>query len=193
MIYAANKIDIENARENYDRLKVKYTDDLIPCSALAEFFLRKYSEDQVISYTPGDGDFQILKKDKLSSKDLATLEKLRENILQKHGSTGIQDLINKAVFDILDVIAVYPVEDQNKYTDHKGNVLPDVYLVPKGTTAREFAGMIHQDLAKSFINAILIKSQRRIGEDYELQDGDIIKINAAEGLKTEVKHIERRY
>ena len=103
------------------------------------------------------------------------------NILQKYGSTGVQNLINRAVFEIMDVISVYPVEDQQKYTDHNGNVLPDVYLVPRGTTAKEFAGMIHQDLAKSFINAIIVKTQRRVGENYELQDGDIIKINAADG------------
>ena len=180
MIFAANKIDLEGSDENYQRLKDKYGDNLIPCSALAEYFLRKFAEKEIISYTPGDGDFNILKPDKLSDKDKATLEKLRTNILQKYGSTGIQALINRAVFDIMNVISVYPVEDQQKYTDHDGNILPDVYLVPQGTTAREFAGMIHQDLAKSFINAILVKTQRRIGENYELQDGDIIKINAAE-------------
>jgi len=183
MIFAANKIDLEGSEENFSRLKEKLGDDLIPSSALAEYFLRKYAEKEIISYTPGDSDFTILQPDKLSEKDKATLEKLRINILHKFGSTGVQALINRAMFDIMNVISVYPVEDQTKFTDHKGNVLPDVYLIPKGTKAKEFAGMIHQDLAKSFINAILVKTQRRIGEEYELQDGDVIKINAAEGYK----------
>ncbi len=181
MIFAANKIDIEGSDVNYQRLKEKYGDDIIPCSALAEFFLRKFAENEIISYTPGDSDFKILKPDKLKEKDLATLEKIRENILKKYGSTGIQALINRAVFEILDVIGIYPVEDVNKYTDHDGNVLPDVFLVPRGTSAKEFAGMIHQDLEKSFINAILVKTQRRVGDKYKLEDGDVIKINAAEG------------
>jgi len=180
IVYAANKIDIPEAAKNYQRLKEKYGDDLIPCSALAEYFLRKFAEEGVISYTPGDSDFTILQPEKLADKDKKALEKIRTNILQVYGSTGVQALINRAVFDILDVIAVYPVEDQHQYTDHNGNILPDVYLVPRGTTAREFAGMIHQDLANSFINAILVKTQRRIGENYELQDGDVIKINAAD-------------
>ncbi|MBK5112612.1 MAG: redox-regulated ATPase YchF [Candidatus Heimdallarchaeota archaeon] len=183
MIFAANKIDLEGSEDNFIRLKDKYEKDLVPCSALAEFFLRKFAEKEIISYTPGDSDFSITKPDKLSEKDRETLEKLRLNILQKHGSTGVQSLINRAVFEIMDVIAIYPVEDQHKYTDHNGNVLPDVYLVPRGTTTKEFAGLIHQDLAKSFINAILVKTQRRVGENYELEDGDIVKINAAEGLK----------
>jgi ribosome-binding ATPase YchF (GTP1/OBG family) len=182
MVFAANKIDIEGSDENFQKLKDKFGDDIIPCSALAEFFLRKYAENEIISYTPGDSDFEILKPDKLSEKDAATLEKLRVNILMKYGSTGVQDLINRVVFDILDVISIYPVEDVNKFTDHNGNVLPDVYLVPRGTTAKEFAGMIHQDLEKSFINAFLVKTQRRVGEKYVLEDGDVIKINAAEGL-----------
>ena len=183
MIFAANKIDIDGSGDNFSRLKEKYGDDLIPSSALAEFFLRKYAEKELISYVPGDSDFTILQPDKISEKDAASLEKLKVNILQKYGSTGVQSLINRAVFEIMDVISVYPVEDQHKYTDHNGNVLPDVYLVPRGTTAKEFAGMIHQDLAKSFINAIIVKTQRRVGENYELEDGDIIKINAAEGQK----------
>ena len=183
MIFAANKIDIDGSGDNFSRLKEKYGDDLIPSSALAEFFLRKYAEKELISYVPGDSDFTILQPDKISEKDAASLEKLKVNILQKYGSTGVQPLINRAVFEIMDVISVYPVEDQHKYTDHNGNVLPDVYLVPRGTTAKEFAGMIHQDLAKSFINAIIVKTQRRVGENYELEDGDIIKINAAEGQK----------
>ncbi|NHJ48673.1 MAG: DUF933 domain-containing protein [Asgard group archaeon] len=180
MILAANKIDKEGSDDFYTRIKEKYGADIIPCSALTEFNLRKLAEKEIISYTPGDADFKILMEDKLSDKDKEAMNKIKTNILQKYGSTGVQALINRAVFDIMDVISVYPVEDQHKYTDHNGNVLPDVYLVRKGTTAREFAGMIHQDLAKSFINAILVKTQRRIGENYELEDGDIIKINAAE-------------
>jgi hypothetical protein len=181
MIYAANKIDLEGAPDNYHRLKEKYGDDLIPCSALAEFFLRSYSEKGIIDYTPGDEDFSIKQPEKLSDKQNGTLEKIRSNILEPFGSTGVQSLINRAVFDIQNVIAVYPVEDAQKLTDHDGHVLPDVYLVPEGTTAREFAGMIHADLGRSFINAILAKNNRRIGENYELQNGDVIKINAAEG------------
>ncbi|MEA2070631.1 MAG: redox-regulated ATPase YchF [Asgard group archaeon] len=182
MIFAANKIDLEGADENYERLKEKYGEKLIPCSALAEYYLRVYADKGKIAYTPGDNDFTILKPNELSKKQKESLEKIRDNILQKYNSTGIQKLLNYAVFNILDMITVYPVEDQHKLTDHDGNVLPDVYLVPKGTAAKEFAGMIHADLEKSFINAILVNKQRRIGEKYQLQNGDIIKINAAEGL-----------
>ncbi|NHJ32299.1 MAG: hypothetical protein FK732_05515 [Asgard group archaeon] len=61
MIFAANKIDLDGSEDNFNRLKDKYEKDLIPCSALAEFFLRKFAEKEIISYTPGDSDFTITK------------------------------------------------------------------------------------------------------------------------------------
>ncbi|KXA91268.1 translation-associated GTPase, partial [candidate division MSBL1 archaeon SCGC-AAA259D18] len=76
---------------------------------------------------------------------------------------------------------VYPVDNENKLTDAKGNVLPDAILVSRGTTAREFAYEIHSDLGDSFIHAIDARSNRRIGENYKLKNGDIIKIVAAKG------------
>ncbi|MEM1555419.1 MAG: TGS domain-containing protein, partial [Desulfurococcaceae archaeon] len=66
-----------------------------------------------------------------------------------------------------------------KYTDHHGNVLPDAYLVPIGTTARELAYMIHTELGESFIYAINAKTGERIGEDYVVRDDDVIKVVAA--------------
>ena len=81
------------------------------------------------------------------------------------------------------MIHVYPVEDANKLTDHQGNVLPDVFLVPKGTTAREFAYRIHTELGESFIHAIDVRNKKRVGEDYVLKPGDVIKIVSAKGHK----------
>jgi ribosome-binding ATPase YchF (GTP1/OBG family) len=77
------------------------------------------------------------------------------------------------------MITVYPVEDENKYTDHYGNILPDAYIVEKGTTARELAYMVHTDLGKSFLYAIDAKLKRRVGESHTLEDNDVIKIVAA--------------
>jgi hypothetical protein len=48
-------------------------------------------------------------------------------------------------------------------------------------TAKEFAYEIHTELGESFIHAIDARTKRRVGEDYELRDGDIIKIVAAKG------------
>ena len=77
------------------------------------------------------------------------------------------------------MIAVYPVEDINKLSDKKGNILPDVFLVRRGTTARKFAGLIHSDLEKTFLYAIDARTKKKLAEDYQLKNRDVIKIVAA--------------
>ena len=94
-------------------------------------------------------------------------------------STGVQDTINTAYFRLLKMVTVYPVEDPEKMTDHLGRVLPDAYLVPDGTTAKEFASIIHSDLGQGFIYAIEAKSKMRVGEDYKVKDGDVLSIVSA--------------
>jgi ribosome-binding ATPase YchF (GTP1/OBG family) len=102
-----------------------------------------------------------------------------KNYLEKFGGTGIQNLINNAYFDLLNMIVVYPVEDEGKFSDKKGNVLPDAYLLKKGSTARELAFKIHTEIGQKFIYAVDARKKLRIGADQELNDGDIIKIVSA--------------
>ena len=51
-----------------------------------------------------------------------------------------------------------------------------VYLLPIGTTAREFATIIHGELGEGFLYAIEARSSKRVGEDYILKNNDIISI-----------------
>ena len=105
---------------------------------------------------------------------------IKEKLLDIRGSTGVTQLLFGAVFDYLKLNAVFPVEDQNHYTDKDGRVLPDAFLIPQGTSAKEFAGKIHSDLADKFIHAILAnKSNKRISATHELENGDVIKIVSA--------------
>ncbi len=180
IIIAANKADLPQAEENIKKLRKTFPDKVIvPVSAEAELALRRAAKAGLIEYLPGDSDFKLIDESKLTSKQKKALEYIREHVLMKWGSTGVQEVINKAFFDVLNMIVVYPVEDANKYTDHHGNVLPDAYLVKKGTTAKELAYMVHTDLGKSFLYAINAKTKQRVGEDYVLQDNDVIKIVAA--------------
>jgi ribosome-binding ATPase YchF (GTP1/OBG family) len=106
-----------------------------------------------------------------------------DHVLKRWGSTGVQQAINTTFLDALGLIVVYPVEDATHYTDGKGRILPDAYLVPRGTTARQLAYMIHTDLGKTFLYAVNAKTKQRVGEDYVLQDNDVIKIVAAAAKK----------
>ncbi len=117
---------------------------------------------------------------------------LKEDILQeqrhaldymasfiKRNGTNVQNVINKAVFELLDCIVVYPVEDEHKYTDHFGNVLPDAILVRRGSTAQDLAAAIHTDLAQGMLYAIDARSKMRLAKNYVLKNNDIIKIVSA--------------
>ncbi|MET1160693.1 MAG: redox-regulated ATPase YchF [Thermoprotei archaeon] len=180
IIIAANKADLPGAEDNVKRLKQEFGEDrVIPVSALAEYILRKAALGGYIEYIPGDSNFTILDKSKLSPEQLRALKLVEEKVLDRYGTTGVQQLINHAVFNVLNLIVVYPVENPHKYTDHHGNILPDAYLVPKSTTARELAYMVHTELGETFIYAINAKTGERIGEKYVLKDNDVIKIVAA--------------
>ena len=184
IIIAANKIDRPGAEDNFKRLKEEFPDYLVlPVSALAEKALKDLDKKGVIRYIPGNDDFEILQPDQLNEGELTQLTKLKEHILKKYGGTGVQNILNTAVFDYLHMITVYPVHDATALTDSDGNVLPDVYLVPEGTTAKEFAGFIHTDLMESFVHGIDARTKMRISDKHELKDRDVIKIVSAKGTK----------
>ena len=179
MVIAANKADItdeEYLNKFLQRCREKGY-DVIPISADYELALRRAAKAGFVDYKPGDEDFKILKEDELSAAQLKALEKIRE-FMHKFGGTGVQRVIEHTVFNVLQMIAVYPVEDEHKWTDKDGNVLPDVYLFPLGSTALDLAYKVHTDLGENFIRAVDGRSKKILGHDYELKDGDVIKIIA---------------
>jgi ribosome-binding ATPase YchF (GTP1/OBG family) len=178
MLIVANKMDQPHAEANLAKLK-KLDYIVIPCCAEAELALRRAAEKQLIDYKPGDCNFKILQPEKLSQSQIAALETIREKVLSKEGSTGVQNAINMAYFKLLNMITVYPVEDVEHLADHNGRVLPDAYLVPYGTTARQFAYLIHTELGESFIYAVDARQKKRIGENTVLRDRDVISIVSA--------------
>jgi hypothetical protein len=179
MVIAANKIDRPQAPLCFEALSQLTDETVIPCSAAGELALRNLSEKGIISYQPGAERFEIVQSEKLGEAERNQLERLQSEILDKYGSTGVQQVLNTVVFDILHLIPVYPVEDASKLSDHDGNVLPDIYLVPQGTTSRQLAYKIHTDLGETFIHALDARTKKRLAENYELQPNDVIRIVAA--------------
>lgn len=179
IMVVANKADLPGAAENVERMRAAgYT--VVPVSSEAELLLRRAAERGLISYRPGDPSFRVLRPEALTQEQARALEAVRR-YLERWGSTGVQECLDTAVYRFLGLIAVYPVEDENKLTDKEGNVLPDAFLVPRGTTARQLAYRIHTELGESFLYAIDARTKRRVGEDHELKDGDVISIVAAKG------------
>ncbi|MHA1585047.1 MAG: redox-regulated ATPase YchF [Promethearchaeota archaeon] len=180
IIIAANKIDKNPSKKIFESIKARYSGKVIPCSALAEYWLKEFHEKGIVDYNPGDSNFKILKKDSLTEKEQKILDNLQEKILDIFGSTGIQDLLNYVVFQVLNQIVVFPVYDIHNLADKDGNVLPDAHLITKGMKLKNFVQeKIHSDLAKNFIYGIDARTKLRLGESYELKNRDVVRIVSA--------------
>jgi len=183
MVIAANKTDLPTAEKNIERLRSEFRGfSVVPCSAESELALRLAAKKGLISYMPGDREFKVLKDSELTEKQKGGL-KMVERVLSKWGSTGVQDAVEAVYKKELRMIPVFTVEDAGKLTDHKGSVLPDIFLVQEGTTARGLAYRIHTDLGEGFLYAVNARTGQKIGEEYVLKERDIIKIVSAKGLK----------
>jgi ribosome-binding ATPase YchF (GTP1/OBG family) len=175
MLIVANKADLPSSQKNIEKIKEKYP-EAIPASAESELALINATKNGLIDYKPGDKDFTILKEDKLNENQKKALEYIKTNILEKYGGTGVQTALNDAIFKLLNLIVVYPVENQHKFTDNKGNILPDAILIKKGSTPKDLAYEIHTDIGDKFMHAIDGRKNIRVGSDYQLVHRDIISI-----------------
>jgi len=174
MISVGNKADLAG-----DALLSGLKDcDVQFASAAGELALRNAAPAHLIRYIPGDPKFSVPDESAISPAQkagLATIAKLMEQF----GSTGVQQALNRAVFELLDLIVVYPVEDENHFSDKKGRVLPDAFLMKRGSTPHDLAFQVHTDIGKGFLYAIDARTKMRIRENHELKNGDIIRIVSA--------------
>jgi ribosome-binding ATPase YchF (GTP1/OBG family) len=179
LVIAANKADVPGSAENIERLKKEFPKMLIiPCCADAEIALREADKRGLIKYVPGDADFKITNQSGLNEQQTKALEFIRTNVLKKYNGTGVQSVLNTAVFNLLKYIAIWP-GGTKKLADREGRVLPDVFLMPPGSTALDFANKIHTDLGKGFLYAIDVRTKMHLGKDHELKNRDIVEIISA--------------
>lgn len=175
MIIAANKVDLAKGKENYEKLKKEFSDYIIvPCSADSELALRQAAKSGLIEYIPGERKFKILKD--LEGKQKQALNKIKETVLDEFEfGTGVQEVLNTAVFKLLKYKAIFPAS-ANKLGDSKGNILPDCFLMPPNSTALDFAYYLHTDFGNNFIKAIDARTKKPLGKDYELHHRDALEI-----------------
>jgi ribosome-binding ATPase YchF (GTP1/OBG family) len=183
-LVVANKMDLPHAAENFKRLREYYSDLIVvPVSGEAELTLRRAQQKDVIKYIPGEERFEILERASLTKKQLEALGFIRKAILGEYMRTGVQFAINTAVFKILRMNSVYPVSDPEKFADKDGNVLPDVYLLPSGSTVVDLARSVHTELAKGILYAMDSRSGLRLPADYQLKDRDVLSVVSASRKK----------
>ncbi|WP_434522475.1 redox-regulated ATPase YchF [Halorubrum sp. AS12] len=177
IVVVANKVDAapEGA---VDRIREGTDKPVIPATADGELALRRAAEAGVVDYDPGDESFEIVGD--ISDDQRAGLDALRGSMAE-HDGTGVQAALNAAVYDLLDRITAYPVQDAGKWTDGTGNVLPDAFLLRSGATPLDLAYAVHSDIGEGYLHAVDARASRRIGEDRELTEGDVIKIVSTAG------------
>jgi ribosome-binding ATPase YchF (GTP1/OBG family) len=174
MIIAANKCDCKEAQQNIKKMQDKFSQYMIyPCSADSELALREASKTGLIEYIPGEKNFRIIGK--LNDKQKEALEKIKSDVLDIYGGTGVQEVLNLAVFEFLKYIAVFPA-GASKLADSKGNILPDCFLLPPKSTSLDFAYFLHTDFGKNFIKAIDIRTKKALGKSYVLKHRDALEI-----------------
>ncbi len=176
IVVAANKAD--QATDEQLEALTSLDREVVVTSANAELALRKAAGAGVITYEPGDETFDILDEGSLGDEQRKGLEYIRNRVMERFGGTGVQPVLEHAVFEELDRIVAFPVEDETHYTDKDGRVLPDALLLPRGSTARELAYQVHTDLGEGFIRAVDARTKRAVGADHEVEHRDVVRIVA---------------
>ncbi|AGB16397.1 putative GTPase, probable translation factor [Halovivax ruber XH-70] len=171
IVVAANKIDVA-PDENVERL-LDLDKPVIPTTAEGELALRRAAENDLVAYDPGDESLEIGAD--VSDAQREALDDLADTMAE-WGGTGVQDALDHAVYELLDHLTAYPVEDAAKWSDGSGNVLPDAFLLPHGSTPVDLAYTVHSDIGDGYLHAVDARSSREISDEYELEEGDVIKI-----------------
>jgi len=173
MVIAANKMDTPAARENYDEITTDPDYEhltVVPASAHAEGSLKKADEAGVVDYTQGDADFEIVGD--VSDEQADGLETIREFVTE-YGGTGVQSVIEAALFDELDAKAVFPGSASGNWS--KGP-FRDCFVLPGYATAEDFAYTLHSDIGDGFLHGIDCRSGRQVGADTVLDHRDVVEV-----------------
>jgi ribosome-binding ATPase YchF (GTP1/OBG family) len=144
-------------------------------TSAGELALRNAASAGIVKYLPGDPAFSLLKPEVLNPAQKAGLERIA-GVMKKFNGTGVQEALNFAIFSLLDLMVVYPVEDEHKFSDGQGRVLPDAFLMKKGSTPRDLAFRVHTDIGEGFLYAVDARTKMRVKDTHQLKDRDIVKI-----------------
>jgi ribosome-binding ATPase YchF (GTP1/OBG family) len=171
IVVVANKADVAPA-ENLTRLE-ETADIVVPCTAEGELALRQAAKAGLVDYDPGEESFEVTGD--LNDAQATGLEQVR-GVMEEFGGTGVQTALNTAAYDLLDHVTAFPVQNETKWTDGNENVLPDAFLLPSGSTPKDLAYAVHSDIGDGYLHAVDARAGRRVGEDHELVEGDVVKI-----------------
>jgi len=176
-LVAANKADRATRAQALSLTEEIRPVPVVPTAADAELTLRKAARAGLVDYRPGDPKFTVRDPARLSGAQNAALGEI-QRVLGAWGTTGVQEALESTVFTNLHQIVVYPVEDETRWTDGRGRVLPDALLVPAGLPARSLAYRVHTDLGEKFVRAIDGRTHRALAADHPMEPNAVVRIVA---------------
>ncbi len=169
-LIVANKMDILTSENYLGLLREHFGMGYVAaCSAEAELVLRRAERKGLLHYTPGEEKFTIKPNVSLSAEQKGALNYVETRVMDKWMRTGIQQALNTMVLKLLRMNMVYPVSDESKFSDHHGNVLPDVHLMQDDSTPMDLARSVHTSLLENYILAIDARTGVRLPSDYCLE------------------------
>ncbi len=171
IVVVANKADVAPP-EALDALR-EAADVVVAASAAGELALRRAAETGAVEYDPGDSAFAVVGD--LDESQAAGLDRVRD-LMEREGGTGVQAALNAAVYDVLNHVTVYPVQNETRWTDSQGTVLPDALLLPRGSTPRDLAYAVHSEVGDGYLHAVDARAGRRIADDDAVAEGDVIRV-----------------
>lgn len=167
IVLALNKIDHPDAAANIAKIsKAHPADSLVLCSAISEVFLRKLAKQKFVRYVEGS-EFVDTREDLLADGDSAggnlkemdeklrtRIENLRDMVLYRFGSTGVVQVLSRAV-DLLGLVPVFPVKNVHSFgaggVGGSEAVFRDCVLVRKGMTVGEVARKVMGDAPLAYV------------------------------------------
>ncbi len=173
MVIAANKMDTDQAQQNWEAITTDPEYDhltFVPVSAHAEKALKNADEQGAVTYTPGDAHFEITET--LPAEQEAGLRQIQE-FIESFGGTGVQQALEAAVFDVLELKAVFPGSASGTWSD---GPFRDCFLLPPDATAEDFAYHLHSDIGEGFLHGIDCRNSRQVGADTVLSHRAVVEV-----------------
>ncbi|KAK5170406.1 uncharacterized protein LTR77_004994 [Saxophila tyrrhenica] len=199
-VIALNKIDHPDADKNISKIaKQQPPERLVLCSAISEVFLRRLVKQGFVQYIPGS-EFVDTREDLLDNGDspdqvdlkeldekLKTrIENLKDMVLFRFGSTGVNQVLSRAS-EVLGLVPVFPVRNIGSFGSGEAGsggdraaVFRDCVLVRKGSTVGDVYRKVMGDAPLAFTETV---GGVRVGEDEVVGVGrnDILSFKVGRG------------
>ena len=186
-VIALNKIDHTDADKNIAKItKQQPADRVCLCSAISEVFLRRLAKQGYVRYIPGS-EYVDTREDllemgeedggglkELDEKLKTRIENLKDMVLYRFGSTGVNQVLTRAS-EVLGLVPVFPVKNIGTFGSgeagaaaERAPVFRDCVLVKKGSSVGDVHRKIMGDAPLAYVEGV---GGVRVSEDDEVKVG----------------------